>query len=418
MLKPTIEQTKLDNRMYITQAALEYLISILVSGSFLATLTNSIGISDSFTGILSSVISLGCLFQLLSIPIRPKNIKKFVIRMSLINQVLFLLLYITPTIGISTKYKTLIFTLLIFSAYLTYYIAHPQKINWLMSTVENSKRGIFTANKEIISLISGALFSFLAGAVIDKFINNGKSNSAFIICALIITTLSAVHTLCLINTSSPPTNKPSKTKKLLSKFQLFRKNKKLLNTAITISLYYISTYISVPFFGAYQIKDLGLSLKTISLLALLESISRITISRKWGRYADKFSFEFMIEKCFYFIGIAYVCTSFAFSNIGIVAFAAYYILRGIAMGGINSAIINLVYDSTPPEERSDALAICQAAAGVIGFIATLSSGVLVDFMQNNRAILFNGAVSAPQLLSLFSAVFVVAAIIHLKKCKQ
>ena len=126
----------------------------------------------------------------------------------------------------------------------------------------------------------------------------------------------------------------------------------------------------------------------------------------------------MIEKCFYFIGIAYVCTSFAFSNIGIVAFAAYYILRGIAMGGINSAIINLVYDSTPPEERSDALAICQAAAGVIGFIATLSSGVLVDFMQNNRAILFNGAVSAPQLLSLFSAVFVVAAIIHLKKCKQ
>ena len=50
--------------MYIFEAALEYLISILVPGSFLATITKELGISDSLTGILSSVISLGCLFQL------------------------------------------------------------------------------------------------------------------------------------------------------------------------------------------------------------------------------------------------------------------------------------------------------------------------------------------------------------------
>ncbi len=48
--------------MYILEAALEYLISILVVGSFLATLTKELGMSDGLTGILSSVISLGCLF--------------------------------------------------------------------------------------------------------------------------------------------------------------------------------------------------------------------------------------------------------------------------------------------------------------------------------------------------------------------
>ena len=44
--------------MYIFEAAFQHLISILVAGSFLATLTQELGISDSLTGILSSIISL------------------------------------------------------------------------------------------------------------------------------------------------------------------------------------------------------------------------------------------------------------------------------------------------------------------------------------------------------------------------
>lgn len=35
--------------MYIFEAALEYLISILVAGSFLATITKELGVSDSLT---------------------------------------------------------------------------------------------------------------------------------------------------------------------------------------------------------------------------------------------------------------------------------------------------------------------------------------------------------------------------------
>lgn len=37
--------------MYLFEAALEYLISILVASSFLATLTKELGFSDSLTGI-------------------------------------------------------------------------------------------------------------------------------------------------------------------------------------------------------------------------------------------------------------------------------------------------------------------------------------------------------------------------------
>ena len=71
--------------MYIIQAALEYLIAILVSGTYLATLTSELGISDSLTGILSSIIALGCLFQLLSFFIRRTRVKTMVIIFSIVN---------------------------------------------------------------------------------------------------------------------------------------------------------------------------------------------------------------------------------------------------------------------------------------------------------------------------------------------
>ena len=145
--------------LYIIQAAVEYLVSILVTGAFLATITKELGFSDGLTGIVSAIISLGCLFQLLSVTIR-RNVKRTVIVLSLTNQVLFLLLYVIPLSGAAKPVKTVTFVVSIVLAYLIYNIIHPKKFNWLMSTVEDGHRGTFTATKEIVSLISGVAFSF------------------------------------------------------------------------------------------------------------------------------------------------------------------------------------------------------------------------------------------------------------------
>ena len=79
--------------MYILQAGFEYLISILVAGTFLAKITSELGISDNLTGIISSIISLGQMFQLGSMLIKRPKCKGFVAVFSVLNQLLFLLLY-------------------------------------------------------------------------------------------------------------------------------------------------------------------------------------------------------------------------------------------------------------------------------------------------------------------------------------
>lgn len=399
--------------MYIFEAALEYLISILVTGSFLATITKELGVSDSLTGILSSVISLGCLFQLLSLSVRRAKVKKLVVILSVINQAFFMLLYVIPLTGAKKQIKIVLFVVLICAAYLIYNFAHPKKINWLMSLVDDSSRGAFTANKEIISLVCGMLFSFLMGAVIDRFAESGKIRMAFILSAAVIFILMLLHTVTLFFTAEKGTPNIGKGNFLINVKELL-KNKGVLKITCIFVFYYISNYASVPFYGTYQINELGLSLKTVSVLVILGNISRILVSKLWGKYADRKSFAAMTEKCFLFLGLAQLCSLFAVPSNGIIMFSLYYFFYGIAMGGINSALINLIFDYVAPEKRSDSLAITQAASGVVGFLTTVCLSPLILLIQKNNNRLLGIHIYAQQICTAISLLFTVILIIYVR----
>ena len=410
-----ISQKKLilGRRMYMLEAMLEYLISILVAGSFLATITKELKFSDSLTGILSSIISLGCLFQLISMFIRKNKFKKFVITNSILNQLLFLILYIIPLLTGAKTFKTFAFVFAIISAYLIYNIAHPKKINWLMSLVEDNHRGIFTANKEIISLVCGMVFSFLMGAAVDYFVDKGEIRIAFIITAAVMLVISVLHTLTMLFT--PEKTNEIKEKKNIGKIiKSVVGNKKLIMVTVVFILYNVVTYSTTPFYGTYFIKELGFSLKETTLLATIGSVSRVLVSRFWGRYADKHSFAVMMEKCLLAFALSYICITFANPQTGKFAVSAYYVFHGIALGGINSAVINMIFDYVSPEFRADSLAICQAVAGIFGFLTTLLVSPLIMLVQTSGNSIFGITVYAQQMLSLGGMIITIIAVLFVR----
>lgn len=65
----------------------------------------------------------------------------------------------------------------------------------------------------------------------------------------------------------------------------------------------------------------------------------------------KKSFVLMIEKGFIFLGVSQICVIFAVPAPGKMMFILYNILYGIALGGISSALINLVFDYVPIERE-------------------------------------------------------------------
>ncbi|MBQ9744318.1 MAG: MFS transporter [Clostridia bacterium] len=400
---------KTDRTLYIIEAGLEYLISILFADAFLATLTSSLGMSDSLTGIISSFISLGCVFQLIAMFISKGRAKRTVISLSILNQILFMLLYVIPLAGGTENFKIAIFVVCILLAYFVYNIAHPKKINWLMSLVPNGQRGRFTATKEIISLIIGMIFSFAMGSVIDYYKEIGDMRTAFIICAAVVFVLMIMHTLTMILTKEKPIEHVMEGKhEILSVL----KDKNLIKVCVVFLIWYIATYSANPFYGTYQTKELGFSLTFVSILSIVSAIARVISSIFMGAYADKRSFAKMIRLCFAIAGLGFLCNIFCVPENGKIMFTAYKILYSVAMGGINSALINLCYDYVSAEKRVHALAVTQALAGLAGFFSTLIVSMLVGSIQEKGNTFMGMYLYAQQVVSAIAFILTVAVIVY------
>lgn len=399
--------------MYIFEAGLEYLISILVADMYLASLTKELGISDSVTGILSSVISLGCMFQLITTFIHRGSAKRLVTVLSIVNQLLFMSLYIIPLTGWGDSAKKVTFIVAIVLAYFFYNIVHPKKINWFMSLVDDEKRGRFTAKKEAISLVAGVVFNFAMGAVIDYY-KERNIRTAFIVCGISIFVIMILHTVTMLLTVEKETEVGQSTEKMpkLAIAEIL-KDKEILKVTLVFVLWQICSQISIPFYGAYKNNTLELDpIYGISILSAIYAAARAGFSFVWGKYADKYSFAKMLRICFLIAGAGFLINSFCRPENGYVVFTIYYVLYAIAMGGINSALINLCYDYVPPSKRTDALAVSLAVSGVCGFLATLAASPLVSYIQANGDTVFGIQIYAQQLLSAISCVMTVVVAIY------
>lgn len=396
--------------MYILEAAIEYLISILVAGTYLATITKELGISDTLTGIISSFISLGCVFQLFAMLIKRGNTKRTVLILSVLNQLLFMSLYIVPLSDGAKNVKTALFIIIILLAYFFYNIAHPKKIDWFMSLVDNEKRGIFTAKKEMVSLIAGMGFSFAMGAIVDHYKAIGDIRTAFIIGAIVIFVLMLLHTVTMLLTVQKPNDHISLSKKI--DLASILKDKNILRITIVFVLWHIATYCATPYYGTYQIEELGFSQVFVAVLSVIYAVARVSFSFVWGKYADKQSFAKMLRLCFAVAAIGFFINTFCVPDNGKIFFTMYYVCYAIAMGGINSALINLCYDYVAEEKRADALAISLAVAGVFGFLSTLAVSPLVTYIQSNQNTFLGMNIYAQQVLSAISFIITVITIFY------
>ena len=95
--------------------------------------------------------------------------------------------------------------------------------------------------------------------------------------------------------------------------------------------------------------------------------------------------------------------------------ALYYVLYGISMGGVNSALTNLVFDYVSHENRADSLAICQAIAGAAGFLCTLAASGLVEYIQQNGNRFLGIEVYAQQVVSVVGAGLLMVTILCVRK---
>lgn len=193
-------------------------------------------------------------------------------RILYIIEAAFTLLYVTPFFPASSTAKTVIFTALMLIGFALNNVANPPKTDRFMKSVDKDKRGVFTANKEIASLISGMAFSLLLGYVIDGFKAVGNDRGAFATCGAVLGVITILHTVTIISSKDLPEQSIAQTEDKLTEtaeaseetknalkrggLRAALRDKNLMKVVGTIALWRIVQYSTVPFYGTYQIKEL------------------------------------------------------------------------------------------------------------------------------------------------------------------
>ena len=386
---------------HIVEAALEYFISILVTGAYLARITGSLGFSDSLTGILSAFVSLGCVFQLGGIALFRGSgpVKRPILLCQAANELLFALVYLVPVLPLSQGQKTALFICGFCAGYILLNLIRSHKTAWMMSLVADRARGIYTAQVEIVSLIGGMLFTYAMGSLIDALELRGRTDQALIAGAAAILILAALHIVTMALVKEKPLERgavpagPGGLRALLQ-------DRMLRRIVLVGMLWNVAAYSAVPYYGPYQLKELGFSMTFISVLAIVSSLIRAAFSPLMGRYADRRTFSRMIYLCFMLAAAGFLVNCFTVPENGKAFFMLHNVLYAIALSGINSAMTNLVLDYVQGAGRSGALAVHVALSGAAGFLATCVMSPMVALIQKNGNKLLG--------LSLYPAQFVSA----------
>jgi Na+/melibiose symporter-like transporter len=285
------------------------------------------------------------------------------------------------------------------------------KINWLMGLVDDCKRGSFTAIKEIISLISGTVVSLVMGMVIDGLEAKGNLNLAFIVTGCTVFALTMIHALTLICTKEKP--EPTDARVPLNVGEQIKNSltdRSILTLIPLFALWSMATSVSTPFYGTYQLGELGFNMTAVAILSAAYSLVRSLFSIPLGKFADKHSFVNMLNICFPLMILAFGMNIFG----GKVCYIIYYLLYAIALAGINSGTINLIYDYTPHSNRTGALAIKNTISGLVGFFTTLAAKPLLDYIQaNGNKFLGIENVYAQQVLSFISMLLTGVLVLYL-----
>ncbi len=402
-------------RAYIAEALLEYMVSLLVTGAFLAAILKQVGVSDALTGVVSSFISFACVAQLFSSLIVKKggSVKRRMLVLALINELMFSTLYIIPFVPLGQNVKTALFVVMILGAYLILNLTTPVKYKWLMSFVGANERGRFTANKEIVSLIGGMLFTLGMGRLVDCCKEIGREQTGFILCGATMVAVSLLHMVSILLCDDEPENapRPQGDNQLRAIFSMIAGNRTLRKLLLLDILWKTAIYISTSYYGTYLIGELGFSLTFVSALGVVYGLVRALASPQCGRIADRRGWSSLLTLCLIVAAAGFLVNVFTRPESRML-YLAHYVLYAASMAGINSGLTNITYDYIDEGCFAQAMGARNAVSGIVGFLASLMGGAIVSRIQAAGNTLFGLNVYAQQVNSAITFALLIALLVY------
>lgn len=398
-------------KMYVLQRAIAYFISIATSGAYLAKLTTGIGISDSMTAILSSISSLACIFQFLSIPLSHKRtFKGTVISTMLVSHVLLGSLYLIPFFGFDSGTNSALFFFCILVSYIFLQIGAPLNFTWFMSLPHPSKRGRFQSVVEMFSRASGLVFSFVASYLLDHFTKTGQTEAMFITFTSVIFVLSLLNCLTLAVSKEKP-HPPTARSSFIGDIKRLMTHPGFLIYVAMYIVYAIAFNTTGAFLGTYMVKDLGFSMVRVTALSLVNAAVAILSLAIFGNLAGRRGLSRSILTGFPIYAVSFLCVTLATPSNGFIMMLLYNVLNPLGNAGVLVGMEPILFETVPGECRASAISLKNVIAGLFAFSATFATTPLLNYIQASGNRFLGISMYAQQLFGVISCVLMLVSML-------
>ncbi len=401
---------KRSRNAYVLQCAFEYFVSIFVSDAFLAKLLTSLGLSDALIGVIASLVSFSFLFQLLSILMMQHitNIKRTVIVCDTVSQLFFLGLYLLPFAPIPQSARGAAATALLLLAYFVKYLISSMYFRWANAFVDPHGRAVFSARKEVISLISGILFTLAAGAMMDRFEAAGNLRGSFLCIAVVMLVLNAANFICLFLIRNASAAETAQMRKPFGDaLRHVISNRSFLCVVLMTSLWDVARYLTYGFLGTFKTRDLLITVGTVQIINMIANVGRIFLSGPFGRYSDRHSYAAGYRMAMLMAALAFGVNVFTTQKTWWMI-AVFTLLFNSSLAGSNQNGMNILYHYVDPDYLIQAVAIKNSVAGLVGFGASLVGGRILAAVQENGNVVLGIPMYGQQLLSAISCLLALA----------
>jgi hypothetical protein len=334
----------------------------------------------------------------------------------------YVTLYLIPFFGfIPKEYKGTVAIVCLVLAYCGYYLVTSMIYKWGNSFVHPSKRATFSATKEMISLICGMAFTFTMGRIIDtKYTVYDESGVAiitdkgFILIAVTIFVAIVLDTICLLIMKKEDTDHAVvEIEPIRNVLGNLFKNKSFVYLVILDCMHKAAMYTFAGFVGTFKLKELAMSVGTITLISVISSGVRFLASRPLGRFSDKTSFVTGITLGLVIKALGYIFVIFITPEMWWMI-AGYQILYNVSVAATSQNLLNAVYSYVDKEHFVQATSIKNCLSGVLGFVISLGAGAILKAIQESESgmfSLFGIQLYAQQVLALTAFLLTVVAFV-------
>jgi MFS family permease len=401
---------------YIAAAAVEHSVILTTSGAFLTLLIKQMNVSDALTGIISSFTTLALGMQLFSVVFirRRRSIRSSVLWMQTGQQLLYCLLFLLPFLPLPQAIKPALCAVLLLVAATLNNLIIPVKFNWLNSFVQQGRRGIFTAHREMVSLFTGLVYNFLMSRAVDHFAAVGRPDIGLKLCALFM----FIFTVCHAGALAAAKDAPAVLEEIRRNPPLLPAIRDHLTNPVffRVLLFAIGWNFFSNFFTTYQtvfmLQEVSASATYIAVAGIVGSLVRILVSPAMGKYSDKHGFAKGCGLGLCFAAASYIILGFWQPGNGKLLYMLSTIINSIGLAAVFGGMVNLLFEYVESRDRVSAMSVYCSLAGLGAFIGSLAGGAVLDAIQKAGNRFLGLSVYGQQVLAVIATLGLLATVLY------